>query len=441
MTVASRHTRSTRGGPDGSGRRTGAAAERALPGLSGSAFRRIWAAAAISNLGDGIGLAALPLLVASLTKDPLLVAGAAAALQLPWLVFALPSGGLVDRTDRRRAMVATDLIRTLLVGCLALFVLAGEADIALICVVSFALSTAETVFDPASEAILPLVVESDSLAGANARLQGTTATLNYFVGPPIGAALFAVLAAAPFALDAASFLASALIVLTLAGSYRPHSERAAQPLLTEVRDGLSWLAHHPVLRYTSSLAGLTNIATYAIVAILVLFAKQVLGLGDLGYGILLSAYGVGAIVGSLTAGMVIAAVHDAGALRISTWMGAAAAVICLGITEPTVFGLAIAAFGFSGALWNVAHVTLRQRLVPDELRGRVAGANRLVTTGAMPVGAALGGVAATAFGLRAPFVLAAILLVAGGIVALARITPAAIAAARADGASREDGSR
>jgi MFS family permease len=396
-------------------------------------FRRVWAAAAISNLGDGIALAALPLLVASQTHDPLLVGAAAAALQLPWLLFALPSGAIADRLDRRVAMISMDLVRVGVVGVLALLVLVGHAGVAVICAVSFALSSAETVFDPASEAIVPLVVEPEALAGANARLQGTSFALNSFIGPPIGAALFFLVAAAPFVFDAASFLASAAIVLTLAGSYRRPSGGPSQTMLAETADGLRWLAGHPVLRFTAPLAGVMNIAGYAILATLVLFSEQVLGLSDVGYGVLLAGFGLGGLIGAATAGIVIGRIGEAGAMRLAPFTQAAAMLLVIVVPEPVIAIVALAVAGSSVGLWNVAHVTLRQRLVPDELRGRVAGTNGLVTAGARPIGAALGTVAATLFGLTAPFVVATAILVAGGLVGLARITPAAVMSARKAG--------
>jgi predicted MFS family arabinose efflux permease len=365
-----------------------------------------------------------------MTQDPLLVAGAFAAFELPWLLFSLPSGALVDRVDRRSAMVCTDLIRAGVVGVLAVLVVAGRAEIALICAVSFALSTAETVFDPAGEAILPLIVEADALADANARLQGTNAALNDFVGPPLGAALFALMAAAPFFIDAASFIASALIVLTLAGSYRAIPAGPRRPIFAEVGDGLRWLGRHPVLRYTAPLAGLTNVAGMVVFSILVLFSQEVLGLGDVGYGVLLGALGVGGLIGAFTAGMIIAAIGEAWSLRLPSWFGAVAALASVAVPQPIVVAVALATVGFSISLWNVAHVSLRQQVVPDELRGRIAGANKLISSGARPLGAVLGGIAAAAFGLKAPFILAAIILVAVGLIAVLRVTPGAIATAR-----------
>ena len=397
--------------------------------VGSSRFRRLWVAAAISYLGDGIGLTAFPLLVASLTRDPMLVAGATIAFDAPWLLLALPGGAIVDRVDRRLAMVSADSVRAVMVTLLAVLALAGNSPIWAIYAVALALSSAGTIFDPASEAIVPLVVDHDAIPEANSRLQATNWTCNFLLGPPLGASLFALVAAVPFFLDGASFVASALIVFTLPGAYR--SVRATRSSIArEVGEGLHWLIAHPVLRYTSALAGMTNLASNAIVAVFVLFAQDVVGVTDLGYGLLLSCIGVGGLIGAIAAGKIVAGIGSAGALRLSTCLGAPAAGITAAIPHPVIVALAVFAFGFSIALWNVTHVSLRQQLVPDELRGRVAASNTLITWGSLPIGAALGGAVSVLFGLRAPMLLAAILLAFATLVAFLKVTPAAIAAAQ-----------
>jgi MFS family permease len=395
----------------------------------GRRFGRLWIAAAISNLGDGVGLTAFPLLVASLTRDPLLVAGATVALETPWLLFALPAGALVDRIDRRRAMVSADCVRTVVVALLAVLALTGEAPIWAIYAVAFALSTAETVFDPASEAILPLVVEREELPAANSRLEGTSWALNYFVGPPLGAATFAVLAAAPFMIDSVSFLFAALIVLGLSGTYRS-AQASRQRVWAEVRDGVRWLLAHPVLRYTSPLAGLTNLATTAIVAVFVLFAQDIVGVSDIGYGLLVSSLGVGGLVGAVSAGWIIGAVGSAGALRLSSILGAPAAIVLVAAPHPAVVAVSVLVFGLSTSLWNVANISLRQAA----RAGRATRSDRRQLTidhlGLSADRRRSGRASAALFGLRAPFVFAAAVLACVAVVALARVTPAAIDGAR-----------
>ena len=168
-------------------------------------FTRLWAANAISNLGDGVTGVAGPLLVASMTTSPALVAGAAFAQQLPWLLFALPAGAYVDRLDRRRLLVAVNLARGAILAALAVAVWADLASIPVLYTAFFLFGTGETVADRASVALVPSIVPPERLASANARLLGTYLVGNQLLAPPIGAWLFVMAAALPFAFDATSF--------------------------------------------------------------------------------------------------------------------------------------------------------------------------------------------------------------------------------------------
>lgn len=394
-------------------------------------FTRLLGAAGVSNLGDGVAQAAMPLLVASLTRDPVLVAGATIAGQGPWLVFALLSGALVDRLDRRRTMIVVDLVRAAIMAVLAVAILAGRIEIWLIYLLAFALTSAETLFDPASEAILPQIVEREALAAANARLQGLTWVANSFIGPPLGAILFAVAAGLPFALDAATFVIAAALVAWIPGRYRAVGRGTGPDSLRgEIAEGLRFLAAHPILRWTTPMAGVTNLAAFAIIAIFVLYVQDVLGLDEIGYGLLISALGVGGLAGAIVAGRVMTALGPAGAIRLTLLLGFFSGLALALVAHPAVAAVAILSFGFQTTIWNVTVVSLRQELVPDALRGRIAGSSRLVTWGTQPVGALAGGVLAGAFGLQAPLLFSAALFGLNFLVAVGAITPAGIAEAR-----------
>ena len=190
----------------------------------GRSFNKLWGAVIVSNLGDGIMGVAFPLLVASITRDPVLVAGATVVGRIPWLLFALPAGALVDRMDRRRVMVAVDWGRAVLIGALGIMLLVGDVSLAVIYVVAFLLGSAETMFDTASEAFLPLLVGSDQLDSANGRLQASEWAANSFVGPAAGAGLYAVAVSLPFLFDAVSFAAAALLVTTIGGKFARASD-------------------------------------------------------------------------------------------------------------------------------------------------------------------------------------------------------------------------
>lgn len=369
-------------------------------------FNKLWSAAAISNLGDGVMGVAFPLLVASITRDPLLVAGATVANRIPWFVFALVSGALVDRMDRRRVMVVTDLFRAVLVAVLGVLVLAGDVGLPLIYVIAFGLGTAETFFDTSAEAILPSLVGEDGLEGANGKLQATEWAANSFVGPPLGAALFGIAAGWPFIFDGVTFLAAALLVAAIGGTRRP-VRTSDTGIAQEIGEGLRWLWGHVVLRTLSLMAGTTNLVAFGVLAIMVLYIQDIVGLGDLGYGLVISAVGVGGLVGAVATPRLVVRLGQGGTIVGSVGLMATLAVAMATTSNGVVVGFLGAGFGLAITMWNVVAVSLRQRLTPDDLRGRVASVARLLAWGTQPLGALLGGIVADAFGLRAPFFVAA----------------------------------
>jgi MFS family permease len=400
----------------------------------GANFVRLWSAATVSNLGDGVTAAALPLLAASLTRDPTEVSLVALALTLPWLLFALVGGALADRLDRRKAMAAVDAIRMLLVGALAVAVMADAQSLWLLVVVAFLLGTAETVFDNASQAILPNVVAKDHLELANGRLYAAEIVTNQFAGPPFGAFLFAAAAAAPFLLDAGSFGLAALLVLTMRGSFKPVREVAAggpkPSIRADIAEGIRWLRRHRLLRTLALALGVLNLLSSGVFAILVLYSLEVLDLSEQGYGILLVAGGVGALAGSFLARALTARIGPGSVLVVAMVCIGAAYLVPVLWANPIAVGAALAIEGGFGVAWNIVTVSMRQAIVPDALLGRVNSAYRLLGWGTMPLGALLGGVLAQTLGLRAPFVLAAVVPIAMGFALIPWINNHQVAEAR-----------
>ena len=381
-----------------------------MPGL-GSRFNRLWAAAAVSNLGDGVMAVAFPLLVASITRDPLLVASATIANRIPWLLFALPAGAFVDRMDRRRMMVTVDWFRAIAVGLLGVLLFFGDVSLPVVYAIAFLLGSAETLFDTASEAIIPSLVGSDRLDSANGRLQAAEWTANSFVGPPFGAVLFAIAVSLPFLFDAGTFMLAAVLVAGIGGSYRSveQGEGKTGSFRREIGAGLKWMWRHTVLRTLALMAGATNLVGTGIVAVFVLFAQDILGLGEVGYGLIMAVLGVGGLIGALASPIVTRRLGQ-GTTLLATLVLLAAGAFGMGTTNNAwVAGVVIGIFGLAIAMWNVVAISLRQSLTPDPLRGRVASVARLLAWGTQPLGALLGGVVASGFGLRAPF------FVAGGV--------------------------
>ncbi len=400
----------------------------------GPEYRKLWAATAISTLGDGMYLAALPLLAAQLTRDPLAVSAVTFASWLPWLLVALLSGALVDRWDRRRVLWTVDLGRCALVGALAAVVLAGWASIWLLATAGFLLGVGQTLFDSAVLAIIPALVSRDRgrLERANGRLGAVMTAGQQLVGPPAGGVGFKVAAWLPFGADAVSFVASAALVATLRGQFAAGQPTAGSPanLRAEIAEGLRFLLAHRVLRTLAGMVGAFALVYMAGVAILVLFAQQELGLGSVGFGLLLAALAVGGLPGNLLAAAVGQRLR-AGTLLIGGVLVEAVAWLAVGLAPTAwVAAAALAVVGLVGSIWDVAQLSLRQVLIPDRLLGRVISAFRLVGFGPAPVGALLGGVLGRTLGLRAPFVFGAVVLAVMALLALPAVNTRSVEAAR-----------
>jgi MFS family permease len=395
----------------------------------------------VSTLGDGMYLAALPLLAATLTRDPLAVAVVTVAGWLPWLVFALPAGALVDRLDRRRVMWSVDAGRALVVGALTVAVLAGWASIPLLAVAGFLVGAGQTLVENAAQAMVVAVVGRDPgrLERANGRLVASLTVGQQLAGPPLGSAAFAVAGWLPFLADAVSFAAGAGLVASIRGRFAPDGGAAAgaagRSMAAEIAEGLRFLFGHRLLRAAVLLVSASNLAVMAGEAILVLFATDELGLDGRGYGLLLAAVALGGLPGSLLAHRVAERVPP-GPLIVGGVLAGAAAMACFGLaTDPWLAGAAYAATGAVWGVWNVTLLSLRQAIVPDRLMGRVVGAIRLIGFGSIPIGALLGGVVARQLGLRAPFLLGAAVLALAALAAAPVVTTGAIKAARVGASS------
>ena len=396
----------------------------------GGNFSRLWTAGAISNLGDGVVLAALPLLAASLSRSPTTVAMVTVAATLPWLLFSLIGGAIADRTDRRRTMAIVDGFRFVAMGLLGFALVTDAESIPLLIIVSFSLGIAETVFDNAAQAVLPSIVADSDLVTANGRLEGAQIVANQFVGPPLGALLFGLTAAAPFFLDAATFAVAALLVLGLRGSFGPDRVVGDATVRADIAEGLRWLLHHRLLRSLAIALGIMNLIGMAAMTMLVLYAQDVLHLTNWGYGLLLTTEAAGAVLGSAMAARTARRFGTGTTLLLAITVSGASMLVPALWAQPVAVAASLAVGGFGGLGWNVLTVSLRQSLVPDELLGRVNSAYRMVGWGTMPLGAIGGGLIADAFGLRAPFFVAGSLALLLAVWLSTRATNRAIARAR-----------
>ena len=436
------------------------------PGRLGSGFTKLFSATVISNLGDGMGTVAYPWLASAVTRDPLLVALVAVAQRLPWLVFTLPAGVITDRVDRRRAMVAMDVLRGLLTVGVALAVLGaqdglpGPDDVAsvegtrlglylVVLAATLLLGMAEVLRDNSAQTILPQVVEAGQLEKANGRMWSVEAVTNTFLGPPAGSLLLLAAFSLPFFVDAGTFFVAAALVALIPGSFRADRSDvvAGTSFRTELSEGVRWLLGHPLLLPMGVILGLMNAALMVSFSTFVLFAQEVMGVGPL----LFTVIGFGGAIGGLIGGNVAPAVSrrlGSGTCLALALGGLAVVPALIGLVAwwPAVLVLNAVSAAL-GILWNVITVSLRQTIIPPKLLGRVNSVYRFFAWGMMPLGAALGGgivalvelTASRDLALRATWYASAAIQLALFVVGRSRLTTEKIEAARAAATSADPG--
>jgi MFS family permease len=382
----------------------------------GRRFQLVWTSVTVSSLGDGMRFVALPLLAARVSGDPRDLALVAAAEQLPWLLLSLPAGALADRVDRRRLLVTVDAGRTVLAAAFAVAVALGAAGVPLLAAVGFLLGCGQTLYNAGWAGVVPSLVEPADRPRANGRLQAGVMACDSLVGSSLGTALFAVAAVLPFASDAVSFALAALLMLLVPGGLPRREERGSQGrgglrgLLAETGEGVRRLARHRLLRTLCLSAATGNVVMAGVTAELVLYTRRVLHLGPVGYGLMVGAFAVGGVAGSLGAPWLVRRLGSVRTL-VLTLAGSGLALGAAGLgTDWRWVGPAGSCYGALTLAWGITSVSIRQDLVPEVLLGRISMAYQMVANGGMAVGAALAGLVAHAWGLRAPMLAGAVVL-------------------------------
>ena len=413
-------------------------------------YWRLWWANAISSTGDGAFVAALPLLAVTITRDPRLVSVVTAATFLPWMLISLPAGAVVDRYDRATLMWRAKAVQAAVVTIIAVLVVVHQANIEVLAAGGLLLGSAEVIFSNAAQSVLPALVPPELLPKANGSQQVSLTVGESFLGPPAGSLLFAAAAALPFGLDAVSFAGSAALLARLPRTGSPRTglpatgysgteisgtgqsqsqsqnQGQSQSLRAQIAEGLRWLIKNRLLRVVAVLLGVYNFANQMGQAILVLLATQTLHVSARGYGLLLAASAVGSVVGGLVNPILTRRMGMLPSLVLPAVV-TAVAFVGIGLAPgPIVVAALLAVQGFSVTMWNVVTISLRQRVVPGHLLGRVNSVYRMLGWGLMPLGALAGGFVAHAAGLRAPYIVAGLLT---GLSALAAL-PLLLAATR-----------
>jgi len=381
----------------------GRLAELIAPSRLGVGFRWLLPSSWLTNLGDGFALAAGPLLVASLTDDAFLVALAATFQWLPPLLFAPIAGALTDRHNRLRIIQLVNLARVGMLAVLVLAIATGYGSIGVVLTALFVLSTAEVFADSSTSTLLPMLVARDDLAIANSRLLTGMITFNQLAGPPLGAALFVIGSAWPFGAEALLIGMSVVLVSRIVLPAHVDADRSERHLHHDIIEGFRWVIHHPAVRTLVLTIFIFNITFGAAWSVLVLYASQRLGLGDIGFGLLTTVMATGGLLGTASYGWITRRVSLGDIMRAGLIVETLTHLVLALTTSAWVAVPVFLVFGAHAFIWGTTSVTIRQRVVPTKLQGRVGSVNMVGTYGGLVIGSGIGGVLAQHYGITAPF--------------------------------------
>jgi len=378
----------------------------------GPSFNRLWSASLASNLADGIFKTSAPLLAATLTKDPIVISLMAALVMLPWLLFAIPIGGIVDRIDRRLLLATANAVRFLMAAYLASMVAFDLITIPILYLVVFIFGIAEVLYDTTAQSMIPQILKPKNLERGNARLEIGAVTVGEFIGAPISGILYAVAIAIPFFVGGAGVLVAGILVLTIPGNFKilmklnENQEPMAQTKFwSDIRFGIGYLYNHKVLLKLVLFTSTLGFFWAATGSTMVLFLTQTLEVTPAFFGFVFTVPAIGAIIGSIT-GPKVSAKYGRTNVMAFAIVTSSAITVATGLS-PTVYFFV--AFGLINAItitwWNILLMSSYHQIIPNELFGRIHGTRRTLVWGMMPIGSIVGGVIAQ-FGLRMPYLIA-----------------------------------
>jgi len=387
-----------------------------------NSFRLQFIASTISNVGDGMVAAAAPLLTLSLTSDPRLISGVSFASFLPWLLLSLPAGVYIDRFNRKTLMVTVNIVRAVLFSVISICAATNNLTIWWFMLVLVGVGACEVIFDMSAQAFLPEIVPQSLLEKANGRLYSAEVVANSFVGLPIGAWAFVVAVGVPFGINAAALAIAAVLVARIRVPTRPTNHTispAKSSFIQDLKQGIKWLISHPLLRTLAILLGITNMASMLGFSIFVKYSADVLNVTGRGYGLLLSTFAIGSILGGLIGDRIAKLLGIGPSILLSYAIFSASGLVFVFVPHIWSVVVVMAVSTVASTIWNIVTVSLRQRIIPTELFGRVNSVYRFIGTGSIALGALLGGQIAYRYGIKAPYMASVIV----GFCALAWGTP------------------
>ena len=376
----------------------------------GHDFTRIWSASLITNLVDGVLRLAAPLLAVSLTQDPILIGALSALGLLPWLFFAIPIGAMVDRFDRRKALILGNILRALIALFIAFAVSQGFINIWLLLISVFFFGICEVLVDTTSQAVLPQILDKSNYERGNSRLQISEVIVSQFAGAPLGGLLYAVSIALPFYFSTTGFILAGLLILLFPFEREINARKEGEVgqaklgLKGDIKFALNYLYQDKQIFSIVVITTLLGFFYSLSNAIAPLFILKELSVSPAMFGVVLAIGGIGALIGSIAAPMASRYLGRGRALAINVFF-ASFLVIFIGLSPNAYFFVVVSVLiGFTISVWNILLMSLYQSLIPPELYGRIHGARRTIVWGLMPIGALLGGVIARG-GLRLPFLI------------------------------------
>lgn len=395
-------------------------------------LRWLLASTAAGSLGDGLATTALPLLLINCTTDPVLVALLQVASGLPWLLFSLHAGVVVDRADRRAVLWIADASRTALAAVLVGVAMLHIRSVTVLLAIAFADCVAVVFFRAASPAMLPTLVAEDDLAAANSQIQIAAVVTDGFVGPALGGVLFAVREPLPFIAQSLSMLVSVLCLRRLPIRHEAMAQpNASTTVARDIQEGFGFVAGDRMIRSVVAATGLLAASTGMLQAVLVLHIVQTLHAPKAAYGVLFTVFAAGYLIGTQLAPRIRTALGERACFLAAAALGTASLVVIGCAPDVYVAGAGMGVLGIGSMIYNVSAMTLRQRRTPPRLLGRVSSIANLVGAGATPIAALIAGLVASAFGT------ACVILLAAGACACGFLWLAVDMGPIADGANQE----
>jgi predicted MFS family arabinose efflux permease len=377
--------------------------ERFAPARLGLEFRWLASSSWVGNVGDGIALAAGPLLIASDTRSAFLVASAAFLQRLPWLLLGLPAGVIADRVDRRLLLVCSETFRALVIVVLALGLLGGHVGVPLVLTAMLLLGIADVFSNTTAGTLLPMLVDKDDLGLGNSRMQGSVVVGEQLIGPPVGALLFSVGRAWPFLAQAVIVTAALLLVWQIGSRSVSSSGPRSSRVRSDIKEGLRWLLGHPPVRTLALTILSFNITWGAAWSVLVLYALHHLHMSKVGYGLLTTSSAVGGMLAILMYRRLEQRWPLANIMRVCLTLEVCTHLSLALDTKAWIAVIIMFVFGAYAFVWATVSTSVRQRAVPRDLQGRVGSVYLICMVGGLVLGQIVGGAIAQRWGVVAPF--------------------------------------